>query len=410
MFQTQQIAGRKPGLARVRGPGLALGLALALGGCTRDVVADRFAKMPAQDDVVNARDWYQPTVTVRGAPRPWPGAGAGGVAASPGSGPGAPEARFAAALEMSRRYQTLALVVVQDGRIVLEDYAPGITPDQRFDTQSMARGMLALVVGAALADGHIDSLDAKAARWIPEWSAPGDPRGQIAIRDLLHGQSGLSEPRYENKVGSPGLAMFIGTDLRAVALGQTAQSPPGTKYRASTLDMQVLGLALERATGQSYGEYLSRRIWKPIGAGDAQVQLDRPGGNTRTFCCLRGTARDWARVGQLVIDRGRAGGQPVLPEAWIAQMMAPAPLNPSVGVYWFIKPTPLVPSTVDMASAPATPTPFAAPGVAYAGGRGGQRVFVLPAQRAVIVRIGAMRYDFDDGKFANTFIAALDAR
>ena len=111
-----------------------------------------------------------------------------------------------------------------------------------------------------------------------------------------------------------------------------------------------------------------------------------------------------------MIDRGRAGGQQVLPESWIAQVMTPAPLNPSVGVYWFIKPTPLVPSTVDMAKAPARPTPFAAPGVAYAGGRGGQRVFVLPAQRAVIVRIGAMRYDFDDGQFANTFIAALDAR
>jgi CubicO group peptidase (beta-lactamase class C family) len=405
-----RMTSRWPGRAPVLRAGLALALGLALAGCTRDVVADRFAKMPAQDDVVNARDWYRPTVTVRGAPRPWPGAGAGGVAATPGSGPAAPQARFAAALEMSRRYQTLALVVVQDGRIVLEDYAPGIAPGQRFDTQSMARGMLALVVGAALADGHIDSLDAKAARWIPEWSAPGDPRGQISIRDLLHGQSGLSEPRYENKVGSPGLAMFIGTDLRAVALGQTLLAPPGTKYRASTLDMQVLGLALERATGQSYGEYLSRRIWKPIGADDAQVQLDRPRGNTRTFCCLRATARDWARVGQLVIDRGRVDGRQLLPGSWIEQVMTPAPLNPAVGVYWFIKPTALVPSTVDMAKAPAAPTPFAAPGVAYAGGRGGQRLFVLPAQRAVIVRIGAMRYDFDDGQFANTFIAALDAR
>jgi CubicO group peptidase (beta-lactamase class C family) len=390
--------------------GLGLALLLALAGCTRDVVAERFAKMPAQDAVVDAADWYRPTVTVRGAPRPWPGAGPGGVAATPGSGPGAPDARFAAALAMSRRYQTMALVVVQDGRIVLEDYAPGIAPGRRFDTQSMARGLLALVVGAALADGHLDSLDAKAARWIPEWSAPGDPRGQISVRDLLYGQSGLSEPPYENKVGSPGLAMFIGTDLREPALGQTVQTPPGTKYRAATVDMQVLGLVLERATGQSYGEYVSRRLWQPIGAADAQVRLDRPRGNTRTFCCFIASARDWARVGQLMLDGGRAEGRPVLPESWVAQVTAPAPLNPAVGVYWFIKPTALLPSTVDMAKAPAQPTPFAAPGVAYAGGRGGQRLFVLPAQRAVIVRIGAMRYDFDDGQFANAFIAALDAK
>jgi CubicO group peptidase (beta-lactamase class C family) len=388
------------GYAR-RAPALWLApvLLLALAGCTRDLVAERFAKMPAQDDVVAAGDWYTPSVTVRGAPRPWPGAGA--VSADP---------RFATALALSRRYETLALVVVQDGRIVLEDYAPGIAPERRFDTQSMARGLLALVAGAALADGHLDSLDAKVARWIPEWSAPGDPRGQITVRDLLQGQSGLSEPRYENKIGSPGLAMFIGTDLREVALGQTLQSPPGTKYRASTIDMQVLGLALERATGQSYADYVARRIWQPIGAGDAQVRLDRPRGNTRTFCCFVASARDWARVGQLVLDRGRAGGRQVLPESWITQLMTPAPLNPAVGVYWLIEPTPLLPSNVDMARAPAKPTPFAAQGVAYAGGRGGQRVFVLPAQRAVIVRIGAMRYDFDDGQFANTFISALDAR
>jgi len=392
-----------------REAGLGLGVALALVGCTRDVVAERFAKMPAQDDVVAAGQWYRPTVTVRGAPRPWPGAGAGG-AATLGSGAGAADARFAAALALARRYETLALVVVQDGRIVLEDYAPGITPLFRFDTQSMHRGLLSLVVGAAIADGHFDSLDSKVARWVPEWSAPGDPRGQISLRDLLFGQSGMADPPYENEPGSPGLAMFIGTDLRKVALGQQPQSPPGVKYRGAIVDGQVLGFALERATGQSYGDYLSARLWKPIGAGDAAVRLDRPRGNTRTFCCIQSTARDWARVGQLVLDRGRAGGQQVLPESWIAQVLSPAPLNPSVGAYWFIKPTPLLPSTVDMSKAPAKPTPFAAPGVAYAGGRGGQRVFVLPAQRAVIVRIGKMRYDFDDGQFANAFIAALDAR
>jgi CubicO group peptidase (beta-lactamase class C family) len=204
--------------------------------------------------------------------------------------------------------------------------------------------------------------------------------------------------------------MFIGTDLRALSLGLVPQTPPGTKQRGATAEAQVLGLVLERATRRSYAEFLSRRIWKAIGAGDALVRLDRAGGNTRTFCCIQTTARDWARVGQLVLERGRVGGRDVLPASWVAQLTTPSSLNASVGTYWWIKPTPLIPSNVDAARAPSQPTPFASPGTTYTGGRGGQRLFVLPAQRAVVVRIGKMRYDFDDGVFANTFIEALEAR
>lgn len=382
---------------------LAVALTVLLTACTRDVVAERFAKMPAQDDVIGAGDWYRPTITVRGAPRPWPGE----VADSRDRGT-APQ--FTEALALSRRYETLALVVVRDGRIVLEDYAPGILPAHRFDTQSMHRSLLALVVGAAIADGQIDSLDAPAARWIPEWSKDGDPRARISIRDLLYGQSGLVDPPYANELGSPGLALFIGTDLRAITTAVPSQAAAGTKYRGAIVEAQALGLILERATGRSYADYLSARLWQPVGAGDAAVRLDRPRGNTRTFCCIQATARDWARIGQLVLERGRAGGREVLPESWIAQMLSPAPLNAAVGAYWWLEPVPLGPATTGPAQPPAKPTPFAAPGVAYAGGRGGQRVYVLPAQRAVVVRIGRIRYDFDDGQFANAFINALNAR
>lgn len=389
---------------------LAAAAAFATTGCAsrhgdgRDVVAERFAKMPAQDDVVAAGDWYRPTIAVRGAARPWPGAGPGGAAAlEPGS-------RFTEALALARRYETLALVVVQDGRVVLEDYAPGIAPQFRFDTQSMHRGLLALVVGAAIADGYVDSIDAPASRWLPEWRGAGDPRGAITIRHLLYSQSGLVDPPYADSPDSPALQMFIGTDLRRLALGLQPQSRPGERYRGATAEAQVLGLVLERATRRPYADYLSRRLWRPIGAGEAAVRLDRPGGNTRTFCCIQASARDWARVGELVLGRGRVAGREVLPGSWIEQLTTPAVLNPAVGAYWWVQPTALVPSNVDPARAPAKPTPFTHPGTVYTGGRGGQRLFVLPAQRAVVVRIGRMRYDFDDGVFANTFAAALERR
>jgi len=100
----------------------------------------------------------------------------------------------------------------------------------------------------------------------------------------------------------------------------------------------------------------------------------------------------------------------VLREESIARLLAPAPLNPAVGAFWFLQPTPLAPRSADPSRVLAQPTPFAARGVVYAGARGGQRVYAIPSRRAVVVRFGAMRYDFDDGEFLNPFLEALDAR
>jgi CubicO group peptidase (beta-lactamase class C family) len=362
------------------------------------LAAERFRTQPAQDDVVASPDWYRPRAEVRGAPRPWP------TATAPAD---ERAARFASAVEVARGYDTLALVVVQDGRLVVEDYGPGVGPDFAFDTQSMHRGLLALAVLAAVEQGAIPALDTPASRYLPEWAGAEDPRARITVGDLLRGQSGLADPPFANRVDSPSMLLFIGSDLRRVVLSQPLKSAPGTVHRGVALDAQALGLVLERATGRPYARHLSDRIWKPIGAGTAQVRLDRPGGNTRTFCCIQATARDWARVGQLVLDRGRAGGRQVLAEASIAQLLAPTPLAPAWGMFWLREPVALVPRSVAGDRPLPKPTAFASEGVVYIGGRGGQRVFVLPQQRAVVVRIGRIRNDFDDGAFLNPFIEAL---
>jgi CubicO group peptidase (beta-lactamase class C family) len=358
------------------------------------LAAERFRRMPPQDDVVGSADWYRPRVAVAGAPRAWP--------VSP-----TPEAAFADGLRAARAYDTLALVVVQDGRVVFEDYAPGIGRDQRFDTQSMHRGLLALAVLAAAEQGVIPSLDLPASRWLREWADPADPRSRITVRDLLLGQSGLVDPPFENRPDSPGMLLFIGSDLAGPVLSQPLRSAPGAVHRGVALDAQALGLLLERATGRGYARHLSERIWKPIGADTAWVRLDRPGGNTRTFCCIQATARDWARVGQLVLDRGRAGGRQVLSAARIDELLAPSPLSPAHAMFWLREPVALVPRSVAGDRPLPKPTAFASDGVVYFGGRGGQRVYVLTRQNAVVVRIGRIRNDFDDGLFLNPFIAAL---
>jgi CubicO group peptidase (beta-lactamase class C family) len=191
------------------------------------------------------------------------------------AGSALPPVRFASARAVAARYGTLALLVVQDGRIVLEEYAPGLRPETRFESNSMHRGLFGLVV-AALEDGVLPSVQATRGTLIPDWFPPTDARSRIRVEHLLHGQSGLDDPPFANAADSPGMRLFVGSDLRALVLAQA--------------------------------------------------------------------------------------------------------------------------------------TPFAVPGVVYAGARGGQRVYAIPSRRAVVVRFGAMRYDFDDGAFLNPFLEALDAR
>lgn len=372
---------------------------LLLAACTRpQTVAERFAAMPPVDDVVASTAWYRPTVVVQGAK-----AGSRPAADPPQALPNAP--KWAAAIEGAVRYESLSVVVRQHGRLVAEWHDAAGGPLRRYDSQSMHRGLLALVVGAALADGTLASVSTPIETYLPEWR--GAPRGRMTIEDLLYGRSGLVDPTFELKVDNAGLGLFIGTDLQSQLLAAEPRTDarPG---RGGALESQLLGLILERASGKSYAEFLSRHIWAPIGAGTALARLDRPGGHTRTLCCLQATARDWSRVGQLVLDRGKAGGRQLVSPEWIARLAQPGPAIPNMSMFWFVKPTPLAPREFGGDKMPANPTAFARPDVFYAGGRGGLRVYVIPSLDAVVVRLGKLRYDLDDGVFLNPFIKALE--
>jgi CubicO group peptidase (beta-lactamase class C family) len=380
-----------------------VGFAFTLAGaCADQSVAERFRASPSDADVIAAGNWYRPLARVEGS-HGAAGARIGNLDDS--AAPAAEAARFAPLLADLTAWDSLAVVVVQHARIVFEHYtAPG-GPEFRFDSQSMHRAILALVTGVAIADGHIRSLDAPAALQLTEWR--GDRRAAISVRDLLYEQAGFVDPPYSPTIDSPSMQMFIGRDLAGLVLARQPVSAPGVAWRGSTVDGQLLGLVIERATREPYASYLSSRLWQPIGASTAYVRLDRPGGHARTFCCIQATARDWARVGQLMLDQGRVGGRQVVPRAWIAQLLTPSTLNPTFGGFWVLAPTPLGPRSGPAGSPPPTPAPFAAPGVFYGGGRGGQRVYVIPSLDAVVVRFGRIRGDFDDAAFLNPVLQAL---
>jgi CubicO group peptidase (beta-lactamase class C family) len=236
------------------------------------------------------------------------------------------------------RQRVTGLLVLKDGRIELERYQYDRTDASRFVSQSMAKSVTSLLVGLAIADGKIASIDDLARRYVPELE--GNPYGETSIRHLLQMSSGV-------KVSE----VYSGTDdvatlsrLTAGGLGPGGPAalepfrknerpvPAGTKFAYASVETEVLGLVVRRATGQPLADYLSTRIWQPMGAESDAIWIVDRSGQEVAYCCLGATLRDYGRLGLLLAKDGRARGQQLVPKEWLLEATRPTPgyshLNP----------------------------------------------------------------------------------
>lgn len=383
-------------------PAKRLILSLALFGATPglaqdDPVATAAARMkafPAAQSVERA-DAYTPAENVKGRPRALP------IAKDSG---GIDPVALTAAQAYADAQNSFAFVVMRDGKIVHERYADGFTAESRFSPASMAKAVAALAFGTA----NIP-LDARIDRWLTEWK--GDPRGAITVRQLLTMSSGLEVVGFSPDPAGKSMQLQFGPNVNGTALSFKAVSAPGNGFQYGNVNTQLAGLILERATGQRYATLLSRRLWQPIGAGDASLWLDREGGSAKLWCCLQATARDYGRIGQLILDRGRAGGRQVVPAHWVKAMATPSATNPNFGMQLWLG-SPYVPERKYNSSSPLamkSAKPFARDDVVFMDGAIGQRVYVVPSERLVIVRIGKSSMGWDDSELPNRVLAGITA-
>jgi CubicO group peptidase (beta-lactamase class C family) len=299
---------------------------------------------------------------------------------------------------------TYAFLVWHDGAIAFERYWPGYGSNVRAESASMHKSVLALVVGQAVADGSISSIDLPVSTWLTEWRS--DQRGEITVRNLLEMASGLAATPTDPSPTSTVVRSVLGHDFLAVPLSTPLADPPGSSFAYLSGASQLLGEILERATGQRYAAYLSRRLWRPLGAEDAYVALDRPGGRARTSATLLAVPEDWVRLGTLFVS----GVSKVVDPAWIRAMTAPSGNNPNYG-FQIWRAAPHLPrrryNAANDVFVPAT-DPFSADDIIYFDGSGGQRVYASASRRLVIVRIGRATRDWDDSRIPNRVTAALD--
>lgn len=321
---------------------------------------------------------------------------------------------LAAAEAYASKTQSLSLLVWRDGAIEYEKYWNGRGPDDVSETYSMAKSVLALAIGRAVADGAIDSVDDAAAKYIAEWR--GTAKETLTIRQLLQMASGVRHVRFNYALRqspwSPGLRTFLGPDLEATALAFSVDQVPGAGFNYNSINTQLLLVVLQRATGRRYADFVSERLWRPLGAKDATLWLDRPDGTPRAFSYFIARPRDWLRLGVMIADRGRFEGREILPPSWIEAMTTPSAKNPNYGFQAWLG-SPAGGKRFYNRNTPVGvrhSAPYLADDVVFFDGGGGHRVYVVPSRRLVIVRTGAVnRPDWDDAILPNAILAGLPA-
>jgi CubicO group peptidase (beta-lactamase class C family) len=279
---------------------------------------------------------------------------------------------------------TTAFLVVQDGAIRYEGYFNAARPDDLRTSFCVAKSVTSTLIGLAIADGVIGSVDDPITGYIPELLQPDHRFADITIRHLLTMSSGLGYVERSTP-WSDDTQTYYGTDLRRTALSAKVQEAPGQTFLYNNYNPLLEGLILERATGQSVSDYLSERLWQPMGAeADASWSLDSDrSGFEKMESGLNAVARDYARFGLLFVNGGRVGDRQVVPRGWVELATSRGEEtrpHPGYGLHWW---------TGDFAG---TALPDAH---AMAAGNLGQLVYVAPDAAVVVVRLGD-DYGIDD--------------
>ncbi|MCW5637963.1 MAG: serine hydrolase [Rubrivivax sp.] len=215
------------------------------------------------------------------------------------------------------------LVVLHDGRLRLERFGLGFDAAGRWTSFSVAKSITSTLVGAALRDGHIRSMDDKVSDYLPQMK--GSAYDDVSIRQLLTMTSGVrwnedyDDPnsdvsRFNNHEPEPGVDALV-SYLRRLPRA----APAGTVWNYSTGETNLVGVLLGQAVGEPLADYLSKKVWIPAGMEQQATWILSRSGREISGCCLQAATRDFARFGQFILDGARVGGRSIVPDGWLAE-------------------------------------------------------------------------------------------
>lgn len=272
------------------------------------------------------------------------------------------------------KYKTVALAVIRNDSLLFEKYWSGYSDTSRSGSFSVAKSITSLLIGAALKEGKIKSLDQHVSDFIPEFKE--GLKAKLSIKHLLTMSSGSNWNESYSDPFSVTTEAYYGKDLYKTATSVKIIKEPGTYHLYQSGNTQLLGLILEKATGKTLSEYASEKIWQPVGAEHPALwSTDKKGGYEKAYCCFNSNVRDFARIGQLMLDSGKWKGVPIIDSAYWRASITPCMINDEYGqatnyygYHWWILPD--------------------HPDIFYGWGILGQYIVVIPSRKTVIVRLG----------------------
>jgi len=342
-----------------------VGLALLLQGCTvgrffiyNFAGTNDHTKFPSRPLPAAEQPFHYPAAAVEVGPR---------TATSDGR-----EVPFEQFLE---EHATVAFLVIHRDTIKYERYFKGYDPSRIHTSFSMAKSVISMLIGCAIDDGSITSVEQPVSDFVPELRANGFDK--VTLEHVLQMTSGLDlDESYVNPFGSAA-KLYYGRRLYKNMARSKLKRAPGERFEYVSGNSQLLGLILERAL-RSKGDqrtltaYLSDKLWKPLGMEyTSSWSIDRKeGGIEKTFCCINAPARDLAKLGSLYLHKGMWHGERLVPAEWVEQSTAVNTTQGSAAYYqyqWWL---------------PSMEGDFMAQGIL------GQFIYVDPSRELVIVRLG----------------------
>ena len=276
--------------------------------------------------------------------------------------------------------KTVAYLVIKSDSILYEKYYDGFGRDSKSNSFSVVKSVVSALMGIAIQDGDIKSLDQKVVDFIPDLKGPY--ADQVTVGDLSSMASGQEwSEEYYNPFSVTSASYFV-KDLDALIIDQPITEKPGEKFRYKSGTTQLLGMVIKKATGKTLSDYLTEKLWQPLGAEKTALwQLDsKEKGMEKAFCCLATNARDFARIGKLYKNHGRWNGTQLLDSSFVELSVKPRfEQSPQYGYGWWLD-------------------DFRGKKIFMMRGHLGQYILVVPEEDLIVVRLGHLKDEVNKNK------------
>ena len=270
-------------------------------------------------------------------------------------------------------FRSIGFAFFKDGKIMYEAYWDGYSDHSLTNAFSMTKTVTTMLIGKAIEQGYIQSLDQLITDFLPEFL--NDPFGKLCtIGHLSSMRSGFDWTEDYKSPFNPTTEAYYGEDIERMLLKRKFAERPGGHFRYCSADTQLLAIILKRATGKNLADYLTEELWKPLGM-EQDALWSISGDIEKSFCCINSNVRDFAKLGQLLLQKGNWNGQQLLDSTFVERM-----ITADVSAFYPGEPHKYGYSVwLDNIHQPAF----------YAFlGHLGQRIIIVPEENVVIVRLG----------------------